>query len=270
MKVLFWNTHNNQNINYVLHDLIIENNISLAFLAEYKDNIDELKNELYNNGISMFHYPSIGCERISVLGKQMNISQGLQTRHSSFQIVNNKDIYCCIHLPSKIYGDTEGKRKVIINTIVSDIESVEKKLNSNNTIIVGDFNINPFESGCLDALGFHGIPIYDVAAREKRTIEEKEFKMFYNPMWRFFGDDKKPYGTFYYSDNNTSNVFWHILDQVIIRPSLRNRFVDSNLRIITETENYYLLNKQGHPDKNISDHLPIIFEIQEESNGIKS
>ena len=91
--------------------------------------------------------------------------------------------------------------------------------------------------------------------------------MFYNPMWRFLGDEKTPYGTYYHNNNNTINTYWNIYDQVIIRPQLKKRFVDESLKIITETKSKYLLDAKGHPDKSISDHLPIIFEIQEENHN---
>ena len=57
---------------------------------------------------------------------------------------------------------------------------------------------------------------------------------------------------------------WNLYDQVIIRPALRERFVDDSLKIVTETQSKYLLDSNGHPDKVISDHLSIIFEIKEE------
>ena len=84
-------------------------------------------------------------------------------------------------------------------------------------------------------------------------------------MWRFLGDETHPYGTYYHNNNSTINTYWNLYDQVIIRPALRERFVDASLKIITETQTQYLLDNKGHPDKNISDHLPIIFEIQEEN-----
>lgn len=60
------------------------------------------------------------------------------------------------------------------------------------------------------------------------------------------------------------NPYWHIYDQVIIRPSLRSRFVDGNLKIITGSANVSLLDKNKHPNHSISDHLPITFEIKED------
>lgn len=169
MKYLFWNTHKNIDINPILRDLITENCISIVVLAEYTADINDLIRLLYDSGVIMEHIPTVGCDRIHILGR---------------------------------------------------IES--------------------------------------------RNIAGKEFRMFYNPMWNFLGDFKEPYGTYYRSAADTFNPYWHIYDQVIIRPSLRSRFVDGNLKIITGSANVSLLDKNKHPNHSISDHLPITFEIKED------
>jgi hypothetical protein len=108
------------------------------------------------------------------------------------------------------------------------------------------------------------LPVYEETKRKTRVVAGNEFSMFYNPMWRFLGDEKQPYGTYYHNNGDPINTYWNLYDQVIIRPALRERFIDENLKIITETQSKYLLDMNGHPDKELSDHLPIIFEIQEE------
>ena len=124
--------------------------------------------------------------------------------------------------------------------------------------------MNPYDSSCINARYFHGIPTYEDAQKKTRVVEKTKYSMFYNPMWRFWGDEKQPYGTYYHNNHDAINTYWNIFDQVIIRPEVREKFVDTSLKIITETRTRYLLDSKGHPDKNISDHLPIIFEIQEE------
>ena len=51
---------------------------------------------------------------------------------------------------------------------------------------------------------------------------------------------------------------------MIIRPGLRKRFVDDSLQIITKIKMVSLLDENGHPDSQFSDHLPIVFEIRED------
>ena len=265
MKYLFWNTHKNIDINPILRDLITENCISIVVLAEYTADINDLIRLLYDSGVIMEHIPTVGCDRIHILGRiDFHIEPQLQTDYASIQVIGRDTILCCVHLNSQIYSDHVSRREIVIEQIINDILKLENGLNTTNTIIVGDFNINPYDNSCVNARYFHGIPIYEDAMRESRNIAGKEFRMFYNPIWNFLGDFKEPYGTYYRSAADTFNPYWHIYDQVIIRPSLRSRFVDENLKIITGSANVSLLDKNKHPNHSISDHLPITFEIKED------
>ena len=261
--MLFWNTHKNENINHVICELATENDISIVILAEYASKADDLLSLLKNDfAINMQRYYS-SCERITIMGSIDNVEARFDNDHATIQIVNGRDILCCVHLNSKIYSDHEAQREILIEQIIHEIKMVEKDIDSENTIIVGDFNINPYDASCIDARYFHGIPIFEETKRKTRTVAGNEYAMFYNPMWRLLGDTKQPYGTYYHNSGNSINTYWNIYDQVIIRPALRERFVDESLKIVTETKTRYLLDANGHPDKSISDHLPIIFEIQE-------
>lgn len=263
MRILFWNTYQNDKINTILTEIIMENHINIVILAEYNADIYSLITELRSNNIIMEKYITTGCKRIQIIGNITNVKPELQTDHVSMQIINDEIILCCIHLSSQIYSNSEGVREIEISKIIQDIQSLEIKLKTSNTIVVGDFNSNPFDKALIDARLFHSLPYYDIAKRKVRTIAGQEFQMFYNPMWNFLGDFKQPYGTHYYGGNKTDNIFFHLYDQVIIRPDLRERFVDGSLKIVTETKSRFLLKAKGIPDENISDHLPIIFEIKE-------
>lgn len=262
--MLFWNTHKNENINSTIGELIVENNISIVVLAEYTAKIDDLLNILLlQYGLKMRHYDSC-CDRITIIGEINNVEMRLDTDHTTIQIINGKDILCCTHLNSKIYSDHEAHRQILIEQLIREVCTIEKDIGSENTMIVGDFNINPYDASCLDARYFHSIPVYEETKRKSKVVAGNEYAMFYNPMWRFLGDKKQPYGTYYHNNSNSINTYWNLYDQVIIRPALRERFVDDSLKIVTETQSKYLLDSNGHPDKVISDHLSIIFEIKEE------
>ena len=263
MRVLFWNAYQKSGNDSVLEELIIENRISLVVLAEYRGDLGILLQNLQVRGCYMTSYITIGCNRIHVIGVPMDIRPGVQSRYSSIQIINQQYVLCCVHLTSKLSSGAEEYRDIEIRQIVQDICEQERLLGTEDTIIVGDFNIDPFEAGCVDARWFHGVPIYDEAKRGQRTIAGKEFKMFYNPMWNFLGDFSGPYGTYYHNGSRSNQTYWHIYDQVLFRPGLRDRFVNQSLEILTKTSSYQLLDSKGHPNKEYSDHLPIVFEIME-------
>lgn len=264
MKFLFWNTYNNEKINPVICDLIAENGISIAVLAEYADNINDLIETLQSRGITMYVIPTIGCDRIHILGGiGLQIEPYLQTDRASIQVIDDKYILCGVHLNSQLYSDNTDRREIEIERIVSDVLKIESEIKSKDTIIVGDFNINPYDKSCVSARYFHSIPVFEETVRETRIVEGREYQMFYNPMWNFLGDFKEPYGTYYCNSGDTVNPYWNTFDQVIIRPILRKRFVNESLNIITQTISTSLLDKKKHPDHSISDHLPITFEIKE-------
>lgn len=169
-----------------------------------------------------------------------------------------------MHLPSQLHSGNEERRQIVIQSILESIHIHEAKIGTNKTIIFGDMNEDPYEKGCLSALCFHGLPNSVDVKKESRIIEGQSFRMFYNPTWNLFGDFTSPAGTYYYSGSNPTESFWHIFDQVLISPCLIERFVNDSLKIITNAGSISLLNRNGHPNTQYSDHLPIIFEIEED------
>lgn len=267
MKFMFWNTHKNRKINATICDIVWEHNINIIILAEYDDDMSMLINQLESNNIYMGQYFTKGCDRIVILGDLSDVTPGIQAEKYSIQIIQDKYILCAMHLISQIYSGNSEKRRILIQSIKTEIENLEKKLKTDYTILTGDLNEDPYDDGCLIASNFHGLPCKNDAKRGFRTIEKHSFSMFYNPMWNFFGDYTSPPGTYYYDGSQPRDSFWHIFDQVLIRPSLIKYFEEKSLEIITSTNSYSLLDKNGRPDKTYSDHLPIVFEIKEDKNG---
>lgn len=263
MRICFWNTNKNTQINKYILNIIEECSIDFFVLAEYRADVEQLKQKVGLHTIALEEAITVGCDRITILKRGKNIQPGFQNKYCSMQIIEGKYILACLHLPSRLYAD-KLKRSIVISRIVEEIQEYEKKLNTDKSIIVGDINENPYESGCLGANGFHGIPVYKDAMKKYRIIMDESFKMFYNPMWNLLGDFSFPPGTYYYSGNEVENSFWNVYDQVMIRQCLRKSFVDENLKILYETKNQKLIDINNHPDKSISDHLPIIFEIEED------
>ena len=179
-------------------------------------------------------------------------------------------ILVTVHLPSKMHYNSEDQHAFAIRT-VRTIEEFENMSDHQNTIVVGDFNMNPFEPGLVGSESFHAVMSKDVAMKISRKVKGKHRKYFYNPMWSHFGDfPNKPPGTFYYNKSVPINYFWNMFDQVLIRPNLINHFEEENLEIITKAGDLNLATKSGRPNSIIgSDHFPIFFSI-DEMKGVKN
>ncbi len=255
MKVLFWNTHNNR-INDIISCAVKTMQIDFLVLAEYKDDCQELCALT-----GMHKYISVGCNKILMLGYRDDVDIGEQDDRFSFQIIGGQFILGGIHLPSQMYVGNQERRKIVIRKIIDAAHNHEVNLKTKKTIIVGDFNEDPYEDGCLAASNFFSLPY--VTQKATRNIEGIEFEKFYNPMWNLLGDFSPPYGTYFYNESNPSGTYWHMFDQVIIRPCLRKAFSEKNLKIVTTIGDRKLLGQSGKPISRISDHLPIVFEIKE-------
>ncbi len=166
-----------------------------------------------------------------------------------------------VHLGSKMYL-SETEQALLVNEIIRNIARIESEQGHKRSIVIGDFNMNPFEVGMISSETFHATMSSDIATTAGRTVRGHFRDFFYNPMWNFLGDDNKPCGTYFYR-KSTPNVFqWNLFDQVLIRPDMIAYYDRGGTRIISQIDTENLLNASGTPNKKrFSDHLPIVVKI---------
>jgi hypothetical protein len=165
-----------------------------------------------------------------------------------------------VHIRSKLYAD-EREQAAISTRIANEIDRREKERGHTRTIVIGDFNMNPFETGLVSADGFHGIMDKQIVMKESRVVLGQEKKFFYNPMWSRLGDDSEGcVGSYYYNSSGVINYFWNTFDQLLIRPSLLACFDPCNLKKIDNINGASLINK-GKISKKFSDHLPLMVKL---------
>lgn len=173
-------------------------------------------------------------------------------------------LVAAVHLPSKLHR-LDDDYHLFGQQLSTDIERAEAQVRHTRTILIGDFNMNPFESGMSAAGGIHAVMDRRIALREKRKVRGSHYRFFYNPMWSWLGDRHgRPGGTCFYDSGKALNLYWNMLDQVLLRPSLLHAFDDDSVRIVTEIGGANLLNDVGRPDKKLaSDHLPIVVHLKD-------
>ena len=102
-----------------------------------------------------------------------------------------------------------------------------------------------------------------VAERLERVVQGTAYRFFYNPMWGFFGDRTiGPPGTYYHRSARVAELFWHMLDQVLLRPELMHLLHD--LAILDNIRGQSLVTHPGGLPHNAicSDHLPLAFRLE--------
>lgn len=176
-----------------------------------------------------------------------------------------------IHLSSKMTLREEQDRSTLARNVRKEIIATEDGLKHCNTIIIGDFNMMPFEAGMVEHESFNAVMSADIAEKIHRKVtglggDAEHYPYFYNPMWSFMGDlSPNSPGTYYWYDNSPSNHYrWNTFDQVLIRPCLIPNFVRESIRIIDANENgNKLINSRlaSKPNPCSYDHLPIFLTL---------
>ena len=261
MRIAFWNTHNNKNINSLLVQLIYEKQIDIMLMAEYVADIAEVKDNLNSTGRCYDTYFT-ECKRIHILGNIEDVEPGFMCEYYGIHIINREIILCSVHLPSKIVSGSESARRSIIDDIKIHIAEHKKNSDVDKVILIGDFNENPYEKNILSINGLAGRPVLESVKKGTKIYYGKQVNLYYNPMWNFFGDFSCPMGTFYQKDD-PETPYWNIYDQVLVSPSLAKYLDKNELQIVTQIGKCCLNNKNGKPNKRLySDHLPIVVELR--------
>ena len=217
MKILFWNT-GGKNVESILLSAATQMRVDFFVLAEY----DESKNnflDLVNQDDDIFlELPQIGCRRISIFYR-VDIVEIEHGPESNYYTAKKLTLTCglqvlmvAVHLPSKT-NESDITQTLEASEFKKEIEDAEEVFATDNTFVVGDFNMNPFEHGMVGASAFHSVPCEKIAGGESRIIKRREHRFFYNPMWNMFGDINDNPGTYFHRDSEQSVYFWHILGE---------------------------------------------------------
>lgn len=263
MKLLFWNLYNKKNDRYII-DLILENNIDIAIFTE-KNATDfsyvlERLNSNYVRAyedredakITLYHRKNL---KVCVEDEKVHYSvYSISTDSGEFIIAG-------VHLPANPWADG-GSRNSITRKLIEKITSLENDLEHDNTMIVGDFNANPFDEELIQKDAFNAVLFKKlIIDQEFIRFSDDEVKRFYNPMLHFISENNMSYGSYYYNNSASKSLYWNCFDQIIVRKSLANRI--ENLVFCKNIGGQSLMN-EVMPNKSISDHLPLIVSIEGE------
>ncbi|MCH8046698.1 MAG: hypothetical protein IID44_23595 [Planctomycetes bacterium] len=168
-----------------------------------------------------------------------------------------------LHGPSKGAGWTPISQALEMSRYVSALRDTQRECNLERSVIVGDFNMNPFEPGMVGAVAFNAVMDARQARKGDRTVQRRSYGYFYNPMWNLFGDKTPgPPATLFYDGHTQDELQWHMLDQVIVSPEMIDDLNVDSIRIVDAVGDYRLVTSGGRPWKSkFSDHLPLFFEL---------
>lgn len=272
MNFLFWNIRKNENVFGIIRELVYSEDIDILMIAEYPNcSTDGLLNVINSNPALYkyeHHEKQTQSDKIEIFTRfsanfitPLKDTQRISAKEITSTLLNHKITIVTCHFPSKV-NMTDDQLSEYASDARDFIDEVEKQTGHQHTIICGDFNMNPFDNGIIKTKGLHAIMDKSIAQKRKiATVRGKDYPYLYNPMWELLGNSEIC-GTMYYNSSDSINYYWHIYDQVLIRPDLIDSFNIDGLKIITKTNQSNFLTLSGLLNKNISDHLPIKFNLK--------
>jgi hypothetical protein len=134
--------------------------------------------------------------------------------------------------------------------------------NEFKSIVLGDFNLQPYSYGIAGILGFNATMSILKAKKRYRLVQGKKHYFYFNPMWKIMGDNKTIQGTYYgENDQQGLSMYWYSFDEVLIRPYFINKFNWEYFGVVEKTDEHKFIKNNKINGFEYSDHLPLKFEI---------
>ncbi len=261
---LFWNVKQRSDCEPLIAAMVKTYGVDLLVLAEYAHSEDALLNQIERAGVRRYRADSLAVSSLRLFYRLPLVIPVFDDKHLSIRRVNLPGVHLLVaaaHLPSKLHYSPEDQTEFAVQ-YADEIVSAERATGINNTVLVGDLNMNPFERGVLQHNAFHGMMNRnDVVRQRSRIVGGRSREFFYNPSWRLFTNGLlSPSGTYWYGGGGYATQFWHVFDQVLVRPSLIDAFEERRFEVISLVGRRSLL-KHGTDRPQPSDHLPIRFTL---------
>lgn len=166
---------------------------------------------------------------------------------SSIETPNLLSLLCvAVHLDDAFNNEPQVRLiKAIENRRIIDKYIEDNRLNHTPILILGDFNMNPFDFGMNTKIGFHAMH-----PTEKNIKKNSKGFPLINYSWKWLAGNSEQtvFGTHQYKTEE-ANFNWHTLDQVLCAPCLK----------VEKCFPIYEINDREAFE--YSDHLPIFVSL---------
>jgi hypothetical protein len=265
LVVLFWNVRR-KNLASNLLRIANAHGVDLIYVAEAPEYLPLVGADIGHGRLREIETLSDRIRAYAALPQKF-IKARHEASHFSIQVINAPPfaeyILGAVHLRSKLHAGAD-EQKIMARDFIEAVNAFELRRRHERTILFGDFNMAPFESGMVGIDGLNAVASRRIgeAFDRGRTFNGRSYRYFYNPMWSFFGDDTRcAPGSYYRTPSDAQSLHWHIYDQVLVRPAIWNCVPHDGISILDTDGTESLLDSGGRPSAKFSDHLPLIFRL---------
>lgn len=274
VKVLTWNIQKkakgNPTLVTALHKIIEDHKPNFLIFQEYHENyLDDCLKEYV--GLDFDYVSGIGITQ----AVRVFASQNFIKHTKRYSVGHHNKIVCwefmnvnffAVHMYSKTWVEREQDN--FNRDLLKKVDEFEQLTGHKNTLIVGDFNYNPFDASMIDPFMFSAVSSRKlVTDLKERKVGSNVKRLFYNPMWNKLGDyDVKrgevfP-GTYFRNKANSEEFHWNCLDGVLLSEGLVYKIDLDTLEIITESLSFdRLKDRTSYNLEWMSDHFPVVFTL---------
>jgi exonuclease III len=269
LRIVFWNVHRKDLTDFVceiaestMADVIILNENTVKSSETLRTLQENVSRDFYVPAASPSSKERFHCFCRKPLLNLSEVYSGYRTSIRKLKLGSHEILLALVHGVDPRNNDAET-RQSDVQSLASDLSLIKEQQATNKLVILGDFNMNPYDRGMTLAAGLNAMMTRSCAARGSRTHQNKSYDFYYNPMWSLFGDNTAgPSGTVY-DISNQGPYGWSMFDQVLIHHSIISLFHD--VQILDQVGDLPLMDARGRPNSNqSSDHFPILVSFHGE------
>ncbi len=269
LHILFWNMYR-KDLSEALASIVEKHEPTIVILCEFEGTTRDLLKTVNRKSTRYRLNEQVGGGRLVAL-TTLSVNQFTRLsdaeRYSFWRVETETTAItlCGVHLQCHMGYDKEELNE-LLPRLQRDLEIVEADQQHNQSILIGDFNLEPFDRGFVSSEGLHAVSSLRLAQREVRKVAYESRRILYNPMWSHLGDrPSEPAGT-YFHPSGVIGFGWRMFDQVLFCPSVMEVFHDFEVEILRKAGDNDLVDHRELPDsKSASDHLPIRIHFFEKS-----
>lgn len=248
-----WNIQGNisKDISKLVGELLLKKRLDFLVLTECEDSF------VLPPSFKQYQiiYPNNHSKRIAIVSKK-TYDVSLKTEDDKFMVLNLRQFKIFVfgvHFPCKIGGVDNSER---IRDQLSLIKNCEEIIGlENDFIITGDFNCDPYHKHLVNDRLLNAVLFKNEIRYKKNNLPP----MHYNPTYVSLSELNCNYGSYYFRDSDHADKKWEAIDQVIVSERLCDKI--HKVQFLNNIGSRQLV-KENKIDTSISDHLPLIFDIE--------
>lgn len=261
MKFVYWNSKRHAEFS-TISAILTHVSPDVLFLAETEESLI-VPNYGVLGAAGYEHFQNPGCKRILIIKKiatRLNLSKQSDD-FSALRDPENNIIIISVHMSSQMHHHMDELTDSL-NDFRHDIDNEFGSSLETDIVIIGDFNISPFEKPMI---GFNGFAASNSKNLRKEAVSTRKRRkaLYYNPTWTLYSRNIFP-GTKYFKRPSGSSfdvLEHHFLDQVVLSYSMCKRITHESISVLESTASKIFFDSKRNKII-LSDHLPLTYEYQ--------